>query len=238
VPESAPRPVASAPARARRDRLAIGAFLAALLAAIACTPTLAMVAGILGFLARRRARIAGRPARLATAAISIAVASIAVQWLLWDLSSRWLLPAMQRRMSAAVTAACEGRWRDAVPSQASFSMAEPLPAPDEESTRRFAERLRKARGAIRSVSLVDQEITGSPMAPTVGMALVLDFEGGSATGSARVQWLPAATDTEAQWLPTVRLLELEVSLPGGDSLTLAADAAAEPAEHPATTSAP
>ena len=133
-------------------------------------------------------------------------------------------------MTAAITAACEGSWRVAVPTEAGLGLVQALPAPDEAATLRFSEQLRAARGRLRSVSLVNQEISGSPMSPTVTTALVLDFEGGSATGSARLQWLPAATDREAQWLPTARLLELDVSTPQGTSLTLKAPNAAQTSE--------
>ncbi|MFM7809500.1 MAG: hypothetical protein ACKPEA_16465, partial [Planctomycetota bacterium] len=166
--------------------------------------------------------------RLATAAIVIAALSIATQWLLWDLSTRWLLPSMQRRMSASITAACEGRWPQAVPADSGLGFAQALSAPSEAAMARFAESLRAAHGTLRGVSLVNQEISGSPMSPTITAALVLEFERGTATGSARLQWLPSATEGEAQWLPTVRLLELEVSVPNGASLVLQADDAAAP----------
>lgn len=217
--------------------MAIVAFVAATLAALTCLPFVALFGATVGFLARRRARSEGRHARLATAAIVIAAASIALQWLLWDLSTRWLLPAMERRMSAAITAACDGAWNLAVPPQAGLGLVQAQPAPNEAATDRFSQSLRTARGRLRSVSLVNQEIAGSPMSPTVTTALVLEFEKGSATGSARLQWLPAATEGEAQWLPTVRLLELDVSLPEGESLTLKPDDAAPPdrPEAPPTT---
>ncbi|NBQ89007.1 MAG: DUF4190 domain-containing protein [Betaproteobacteria bacterium] len=223
-------------ARSPRDRAAIVAFVASTLAAITCLPFVALFGGVVGFMARRRARSEGRPARLATAAIVIAVLSIATQWLLWDLSTRWLLPSMQRRMSASITAACEGRWQQAVPADSGLGFAQALPAPGEAATTRFAERLRAAHGTLRGVSLVNQEISGSPMSPTVTAALVLEFDRGTATGSARLQWLPSATEGEAQWLPTVRLLELEVSVPTSASLVLQADEA--PAADSAATPPP
>lgn len=231
VTQETSQPAGANAPRAPRDRMAIVAIVASTLAAITCLPFVALFGGTVGFLARRRARAEGRSGRLATAAIAIAAASIVLQWLLWDLSSRWLLPAMQRRMTAAVTAACEGRWQAAVPPESGLGFAQALAAPDEAAMQQFAERLRVARGPLRSVSLVNQEIAGSPMAPTVTTALVLDFQGASATGSARLQWLPAATETEAQWLPSVRVLELEVSLPTGGSLLL------RPSEEPAPTQA-
>ena len=215
-----------------RDRAAIVAIVASTLAAITCLPFVALFGGVVGFMARRRARNEGRPARLATAAIVIAAISIATQWLLWDLSTRWLMPSMQRRMSAAITAACEGRWQQAVPEDSGLGFAQAMPAPGEAATARFAESLRAAHGTLRGVSLVNQEISGSPMSPTVTAALVLEFEHGSATGSARLQWLPATTESEAQWLPTVRLLELEVSVPTGTSLLLEPEAAPIQSETP------
>lgn len=232
VDETAPTPSPAPTPRARVDRLAAGALTAAAIAAVTCMPFLALLGGTLGLVARRRARAEGRSARLATSAIVVAAVSVAMQWALWDLSTRWLMPSMQRRMTAAITAACEGRWQDAVPAEPGFGFAQALPAPDEAATDRFARSLRERRGGLRSVSLVSQEITGSPMSPTVTAALVLEFETGSATGSASMQWLPAATETEAQWLPSVRLLTLEVSLPADETLRLAPEAGPTTSEAP------
>ena len=54
-------------------------------------------------------------------------------------------------------------------------------APGEAATTRFATELGAARGTLRSVSLVNQEISGSPMSPTVTTALVLEFDRGSSS---------------------------------------------------------
>lgn len=229
-------PVSASPVRAPRDRQAIVACVASALAIIACVPVLslplAVLGGCLGLTARQRARRSGGRTTLATVAIGLAAASVAAQWALSSVSTGWLMPTMERRMVAAITAACEGRPDDAVPETAEYGFAHALPAPSSEAIRSFADRLRTARGGLRSVSLVNREVAGSPIAPTIIAALVLDFEHGAATGSARMQWLPADPSGEAQWLPKVRLLELEISLADGASLMLSGDPSPDPSATP------
>jgi hypothetical protein len=61
---------------------------------------------------------------------------------------------------------------------------------------------------------------GALVGPTVSMALVITCERGSATGSARVQWVPSDPNQAEPWMPSARVLELEVNLPDQRTLSL------------------
>lgn len=195
-------------------------------------PLLCAAGGVLGFISFRRARAAQRRARLATAALTLTGLSLVLQVALWQMAGNWLLPAMQRRTVVALTAACEGNWSGAVPNGNGELMVSPQPAPGEDDTRAFSESLIRALGPVRSISMLNPEIGGALIGPTVSMALVITCERGSATGSARVQWVPSTPDDAEPWMPSARVLELEVNLP--DQRTLSLRSAAEPPAQPPT----
>ena len=187
--------------------------------------------GVLGFISFRRARAAQQRTRLATAALVVTGLSLVVQVALWQMAGNWLLPAMQRRTVAALTAACEGNWGGAVPSTQNQVLVSPLPAPNQADTQAFSQSLTQALGPVRSISMLNPEIGGALVGPTVSMALVITCERGSATGSARVQWVPSDPDGAEPWMPSARVLELEVNLPDQRTLTLQ-PTAEPPAQQP------
>jgi hypothetical protein len=204
------------------DRLGIASLLVAALSLFTCLPMLTALGAFGGLLAFRRARREAAPTRWAVAALLTAGLALALQTGFGMLATRWLAPAMQRRTHAAIEAALAGNWAIAVPaSPTTMSFAPPMPAPSEAGTAIFAQQVRDALGTLRSISIPSEQVAGSPLSPTVSLALVLEFERGAVTGAARVQWLPADDTESGDWLPQVRLLELEVSLPGVGSATLA-----------------
>lgn len=206
--------------RPTRDWLAIWAVVLGSLSLVSCTPLLAAASGVMGVVAWRRARAAGRRSRLATASLVITGAAIAAQVALWQVVGDWLIPTMERRTVSALAAACEGRFDAAVPESGVPTLAPTQPAPTPEQVTRFAADLGAAMGGFKSVSVINPEVSGSVLAPTVGMALVAQFEKGSCSGSARVQWVPPRPDDATPWLPTARVIELEFSLPGGRILRM------------------
>lgn len=159
-------------------------------------------------------------------ALGLAGAAIAVQLALAEAVNGWLLPNLERRTIRAITAACEGRFDQAVPETSGLA---PLSAaPSREAIERFAAELASDLGSLRSVSVIDPAVTGSPLTPLVSMALVARFEKGDCTGSAQVQWVaPQASDPQP-WLPTARVLEIDFSLRGGRSIRVSAAEAASP----------
>lgn len=125
---------------------------------------------------------------------------------------------MQRRTLAAITDAVQGRVPQATTPAVPVQRAA---EPDAQAVQAFARKLRETMGALQSVSKVHEDISGSPLAPTVALALVLQFEKGSVTGSATMQWLPASEqEAQVSWLPSAHVLELDISLPDGSSAVL------------------
>lgn len=200
--------------------MGIGALGCSLLGLLSCLPVLCAAGGVLGFISFRRARAAQQRTRLATAALVVTGLSLVLQVALWQMAGNWLLPAMQRRTVAALTAACQGDWSGAVPAGQNQLMVSPQPAPTEQDTRAFSLSLVESIGPVRSISVLNPEIGGALVGPTVSMALVITCERGSATGSARVQWVPSDPDQVEPWMPSARVLELEVNLPDHGILSL------------------
>ncbi len=223
-PNKTPIPSAATPAT-QRDWIAISAVFASSTSLLTCMPFLSAVGGVCGFISYQRARAHHRPTRLAMAALIITGASLLVQLTLWQVASSWLMPAMHRRTVEAVTAACHGDWQKAVPDSSSSLLITPLPAPSMQSTTDFAAALQKSHGTLQSVSVLNESLSGSPMSPVISMALMLQFEQGSASGSAKVQWVPSHASDEQPWMPSVRLVQLEVSLADNATLSLQPDAA-------------
>lgn len=209
------------------DPIAIGSLAVAVLALFTCMPLLAGLAGVGGFIAFRRARRNGTSVKLPAIALAMTGAAFMVQVGITVLATEWLAPAMQKRTHQAIRAAIEGDASGAVPEAAGLgSLSEPLPAPAPEAFPLFATEVRDRLGGLRSLSTLGEEPGGSPLAPTASMALTLEFERGTCTGSAKVQWVPASDASATDWLPRVRVLELEVSLPGGGTASLLPEAAA------------
>jgi hypothetical protein len=220
---SEPTTLPLAAARAR-DWMAIGSLAAATLSAITCMPLLTGIAAFGGVVSFQRARRSGAPTLLPRLALIMAGVALSVQIGVSLLASRWLAPAMQRRTSVALTAAINGDHAASVPGVPDFlSFAEPLPAPSADAMTRFSAQVRQAHGELRSISQVNESVGGSAMSPTVSMPLVLEFERQSATGWARVQWVPASNPDQRDWLPAVRVLEVEITLPDGSTAKLAPD---------------
>lgn len=209
-----------------RDWMAIGSLVTATLSAITCMPLLTGIAAFGGVVSFQRARRSGAPTLLPRLALIMAGVALAVQIGVSLLASRWLAPAMQKRTSVALTAAIQGDHAASVPGVPDFlSFAQPLPAPSAEAMTRFSAQVRQALGELRSISQVNESVGGSAMSPTVSMPLVLEFERQSATGWARVQWVPSSDPDQRDWLPAVRVLEVEITLPDGGTAKLAPDAA-------------
>jgi hypothetical protein len=204
--------------------MAIGSLAFAALSAITCMPLLTGIAAFGGVISFQRARHGGAPTLLPRLSLIMAGVALSVQIGVSLLASRWLAPAMQKRTSVALTATVRGDHAAAVPTVPDFlSFAQPLPAPSAESMTRFSAQVRQALGEIRSISQVNESVGGSAMSPTVSMPLVLEFERQSATGWARVQWVPASDPEQRDWLPAVRVLEVEITLPDGSTARLAPD---------------
>ena len=193
--------------------MGIGALAFSVLGLISCLPMFSAAGGVLGFIAHRRARAAKLRNRLATVALALTGVSLLLQVALWQMAGNWLLPAMQRRTVTAITAACSGDWATAVPPQRGPMITTPLPGPSEQDTIAFGRTLTEALGPVRSVSVLNPEIGGALVGPTVSMAVVINGERGSATGSAKVQWVPSDPETTDAWLPIAKVLEMEVDLP-------------------------
>jgi len=200
--------------------MALSALGCSILGLLSCLPILCAAGGVLGFISFRRARAAQQRTRLATAALVLTGVSLVLQVALWQLAGNWLLPAMQRRTVAALTAACQGDWSGAVPNGQNQLLVSPQPAPSQDDTRAFSQSLMQALGPVRSISMLNPEIGGALVGPTVSMALVVTCERGSATGSARVQWVPSDPNDAEPWMPSARVLELEVNLPDQRALAL------------------
>jgi hypothetical protein len=208
----------------RRDWMALGSLVFAALSAITCTPLLTGIAAFGGVISFQRARHGGAPTLLPRLSLIMAGVALAVQIGVTLLANRWLAPAMQKRTAVALTAAIGGDHAAAIPALPDFlSFAQPLPAPDAESMTRFAAQVRQALGELRSISQVNDSVGGSALSPTVSKPLVLEFERQSATGWARVQWVPASDPEQRDWLPAVRVLEVEIKLPDGSTARLAPD---------------
>jgi hypothetical protein len=204
--------------------MAIGSLVFAALSAITCMPLLTGIAAFGGVISFQRARHGGAPTLLPRLSLIMAGVALSVQIGVSLLASRWLAPAMQKRTSVALTATVRGDHAAAVPTVPDFlSFAQPLPAPSAESMTRFSAQVRQALGEIRSISQVNESVGGSAMSPIVSMPLVLEFERQSATGWARVQWVPASDPEQRDWLPAVRVLEVEITLPDGSTARLAPD---------------
>jgi hypothetical protein len=204
--------------------MAIGSLVFAALSAITCMPLLTGIAAFGGVISFQRARHGGAPTLLPRLSLIMAGVALSVQIGVSLLASRWLAPAMQKRTSVALTATVRGDHAAAVPTVPDFlSFAQPLPAPSAESMTIFSAQVRQALGEIRSISQVNESVGGSAMSPTVSMPLVLEFERQSATGWARVQWVPASDPEQRDWLPAVRVLEVEITLPDGSTARLAPD---------------
>ena len=216
TPPSAPTP---RPPRVR-DWMGLSALGCSILGLLSCLPVLCAAGGVLGFISFRRARAAKQRSRLATAALVLTGLSLVLQVALWQMAGNWLLPAMQRRTVTALTAACQGDWGGAVPASQNELLVVPLPAPTESDTQAFSRSLIESIGPVRSISMLNPEIGGALVGPTVSMALVITCERGSATGSARVQWVPSDPDQAEPWMPSARVLELEVNLPDQRTLSL------------------
>lgn len=161
-------------------------------------------------------------------ALGLAGAAIVLQLTLAEAVGGWLLPNLERRTSQAITAACEGRFQAAVPDPESPTLGPPAAAPSPEAIDRFAAELAAAMGPLKSVGVINPEVNGSPLSPLVTMALVAQFEKGSCTGSARVQWVPPPPSDPQPWLPTARVLEIEFALPGGRTLKVGPEQPATP----------
>lgn len=209
--------------------MGLSALGCSILGLLSCLPVLSAAGGVLGFISFRRARAAKQRTRTATAALVLTGLSLVLQVALWQIAGNWLLPAMQRRTVTALTAACQGDWSGAVPTGQNQLMVSPQPAPSQDDTRAFSESLTQALGPVRSISMLNPEIGGALVGPTVSMALVITCERGSATGSARVQWVPSDPEQAEPWMPSARVLELEVNLP--DQRTLSLRPTAEPAQQ-------
>jgi hypothetical protein len=204
--------------------MAIGSLVFAALSAITCMPLLTGIAAFGGVVSFQRARRSGAPTLLPRMALIMAGVALAVQIGVSLLANHWLAPAMQKRTTVALTAAIGGDHAAAIPAMPDlFSFAQPLPAPNAESMTRFAAQVRQALGDLRSISQVNETVDGSALSPTVSMPLVLEFERQSATGWARVQWVPASDPEQRDWLPAVRVLEVEITLPDGSTARLAPD---------------
>lgn len=222
-------PVSPASMHRPRDWMAIGSLVFAALSAITCMPLLTGVAAFGGVISFQRARRSGAPTLLPRIALIMAGVALSVQIGVSLLASRWLAPAMQKRTSVALTAAINGDHAASVPGVPDFlSFAEPLPAPGADAMTRFSAQVRKALGELRSISQVNESVGGSALSPTVSMPLVLEFERQSATGWARVQWVPASDPDQRDWLPAVRVLEVEITLPDGSTAKLAPGAPTSP----------
>jgi len=208
--------------RQQKDWLSLVAVISSALALLSCMPMFSAVGATLGFIAFHRARAAHKKYRLATTALVLAGISLVVQIAVWQMASNWLMPAMQRRTVAAITAACQGDWRTAVPTQDNAMFLQQA-APSQTATETFSNALATARGGVQSISIVNPEISGSMMAPTISMAIVVNFQKGSATGSAKVQWVPSNTFNAEPWMPSVRLLELEINVTKETTLSLLPD---------------
>lgn len=207
-----------------RDWMAIGSLVFAALSAITCMPLLTGVAAFGGVISFQRARRSGAPTLLPRIALIMAGVALSVQVGVSLLAGRWLAPAMQRRTTVALTAAITGDHAAAIPAVPDLlSFAQPLPAPTAESMTGFSAQVRQALGELRSISQVNESVGGSALSPTVSMPLVLEFERQSATGWARVQWVPASDPDQRDWLPAVRVLEVEITLPDGSTAKLAPD---------------
>lgn len=183
-------------------------------------PLLALAGMLLGFVSWRRAKAAGRRPRLALAGLALSGTAVVVQLVLWQAIEGWLLPAMERRTTAALTAACEGRFEQAVPEPGGPSISPAQTGPSREDLDAFAAGVRAAMGEVRSIRIVNSNVSGSALAPQVDLALTLQFTQGSCIGSARVQWITPGPDDPQPWLPTSRVLEMEISLSGGQSISL------------------
>lgn len=204
--------------------MAIGSLVFAALSAVTCMPLLTGVAALGGAISFQRARRNGASTLLSRIALIMAGMALSVQVGVSLIASRWLAPAMQKRTTEALTAAIAGDHAAAIPTVPEFlSFAQPLPAPSAESMTRFSAQVRKALGELRSISQVNESVGGSALSPTVSMPLVLEFERQSATGWARVQWVPASDPDQRDWLPAVRVLEAEITLPDGSAAKLAPD---------------
>lgn len=162
--------------------------------------------------------------------ISLLLAGIAfaAQVAAWRVADQWLLPTLQRRTTTALMAACEGEHGAAVPESGSPTLAAGLPAPSETEVLDFAQAVHTALGRVKSISVINPEVSGSALSPTVTMALVAQFERDACTGSARVQWVPPAASDPQPWLPVARVLELEFTLPDRRVLRLAPEPVAAP----------
>jgi hypothetical protein len=133
---------------------------------------------------------------------------------------------MQKRTNVALAAAIAGDRGVAVPKSSGFmAFSTPLPAPSADAFSTFATRVYEPLGDLRSISVVSEDVGGSAVTPTISMPLVLEFERGSVTGWARVQWVPAQDPESADWLPAVRVLEMEVNLPNTLTARLEPEAA-------------
>ena len=177
---------------------------------------MSLLAGVLAWSVRGRRRKEGQPARLATAALCVAVGAVALQMLFTYLASEWIAPSMERRSMAAITAVIQGH--GPVPAESTQAPAISGTEPDAAAVAAFAAKVRGTLGELQSVSKVHESIAGSPLAPTVTMALVLKFEKGSATGSAKLQWVPATEEEiKVSWLPSAHVLELDITMPDGSS---------------------
>jgi len=191
-----------------------------ILALVSCAPVLAALSGVLGYVSWRRATASGHRSRLAQAALLLTGLALVVQLTVWHVASNWLLPSMERRTIAAIAAACTGDHAKAVAESSAPGLVAALPAPTDAQMRDFARELQESMGAWDSVTLISPEISGSPLAPTMTMALVLRLEHGDCSGSARVQWVPGDPADADPWLPAVRVIELEANLPGDRLLRL------------------
>jgi hypothetical protein len=219
-----PPPVPAHPAP--RDWLGIWAVVSSASALLTCLPPLAALGGVLGFIAWRKSAAAGRRNRLAGWALGLAGAAIALQLALAEAVNGWLLPQLERRTIRAITAACEGRFEAAVPAGSTLTPV--APAPTRDAIERFAGELASTMGSLRSVSVIDPSVTGSPLTPLVTMALVARFEKGDCTGSAQVQWVAPEPSDPQPWLPAARVLEIDFSLRAGRSIRVSAPEAASP----------
>jgi hypothetical protein len=205
----------------RKDWAGIWGVTSGIVALVSCAPIFAALSGVLGFVSWRRAAASGRRSRLAQVALLLTGLALTVQLAVWHLATDWLLPSMERRTAAAIAAACTGDHDRAVADSSSPGLVAALPAPTESQVREFARQLQDAMGDWDSVTLISPEISGSPLAPTMSMAMVLRLERGDCSGSALVQWVPGDPADVDPWLPAVRVIELEANLPGDRVLRLA-----------------
>ena len=214
--------------------MGIGAIACGALGMLTCLPILSAAGGVMGFISLRRARAAQRRARLAITALALTGLSLVMQVALWQMAGNWLLPAMQRRTVAALTAACQGDAQRAVQPPRNELLVSPLPGPSAEQVRTFGQSLEQALGPVRSISLLNPEIGGALVGPTVSMAIVVSCERASATGSARVQWVPSDPEGPDPWLPSASVLEIEVNLPEQRTLSLRPSEPSTPDQRPST----